>query len=217
MGKIGYKRFNRTGHKFGRLTILGYSNLTDKYVKKIAVCKCECGATADIMEESLIGGFTKSCGCLKTEVNKIKGDGRTKEKLYRTYHSMKQRCYNENTPNYRRYGLRGIMVCKEWMESYSVFREWAYSNGYNEGLEIDRIDNDGNYEAVNCRWVTKKVNSNNNSRTVFITHNGETKPLTEWAQIYNITPDKLRSRYCELKIPFEEAVKDKLVRRKQSV
>lgn len=84
------------------------------------------------------------------------GDSNTR--LYNIWGCMKQRCCNPRNPRYGRYGGRGIMVCDEWLHSFEKFKEWSISNGYEDGLQIDRIDNDGNYEPNNCRWVTREKN-----------------------------------------------------------
>jgi hypothetical protein len=74
---------------------------------------------------------------------------------------MKQRCHNPNQRTYKYYGARGIKVCDEWFHDYEAFRKWAIENGYCEGLTIDRINNDGDYEPSNCRWVSFDVQANN--------------------------------------------------------
>jgi len=74
---------------------------------------------------------------------------------------MKQRCLNQNCPAYNDYGGRGITICQEWINSYKKFENWSYNNGYENDLTIDRIDNDGNYEPSNCRWVTMAEQSIN--------------------------------------------------------
>lgn len=81
--------------------------------------------------------------------------------LYRMWGRIKERCLNPNKDSYHRYGGRGIRVCEEWMNSFLTFSEWATENGYQEGLQIDRINNDGNYEPGNCRFVTGEVNTQN--------------------------------------------------------
>ena len=70
---------------------------------------------------------------------------------------MKQRCTNPKLPRYKDYGLRGITVCREWLEDFNNFYLWAMQNGYDDNLTIDRINNDGNYEPSNCRWITKEA------------------------------------------------------------
>ena len=77
------------------------------------------------------------------------------------WHNMKKRCYDKNNKDYKNYGGRGIQICKEWLEDKYKFFDWSYENGYRPELEIDRIDNNGNYEPANCRYVTRKENRNN--------------------------------------------------------
>lgn len=85
--------------------------------------------------------------------------GGTNSRLYNIYCGIKYRCFNPNNIIYNYYGGRGITVCPKWTESYAVFRDWALANGYQEGLEIDRKENNGNYEPSNCQWITHKENT----------------------------------------------------------
>ena len=102
-----------------------------------------------------------SCGCHK---NVKHGDFGTK--LYNVWCDMKQRCYNSKHKRYKDYGGRGITICPEWANDYTKFRDWALSHGYKENLQINRIENDGNYEPSNCNWVTRTENINNRRNTI---------------------------------------------------
>lgn len=112
----------------------------------------------------------KSCGCLHdyfTGLGGIKhGDCKTtgRSGLYNSWDNMVRRCSNENRPEYKNYGGRGIKLYEEWRD-YSTFKKWAMANGYKKGLVIDRIDNDGNYHPDNCRWVTRAESCRNQRNT----------------------------------------------------
>ena len=80
-------------------------------------------------------------------------------RLYRIWQGMKNRCFNPKNPDYKNYGGRGITVCKAWDNSFDTFKRWALSHGYADSLTIDRIDNNGNYTARNCQWITRSENS----------------------------------------------------------
>ena len=109
-----------------------------------------------------------------------------KTKLYHSWSCMKARCNYPKDKSYKNYGGRGITVCDEWNNSYVAFKEWAINNGYEEGLTIDRIDVNGNYEPSNCRWVNTKRQENNRRNNRYITIDNETHTMTEWAEKYGI-------------------------------
>lgn len=119
---------------------------------------------------------------------------RKDEKLYGVWLGIKHRCNIPTATGYANYGGRGIKVCKEWDESYEVFKEWAISNGYTNGLTIDRIDTNGNYEPSNCRWVDKICQANNTRRNVCIEWNGEKCTISQWSRKLGIPEKKLWSR-----------------------
>lgn len=86
-------------------------------------------------------------------------------KLYKKFFDMRTRCYNPNSQAYKYYGARGIKICDEWVQNPYSFVEWGMKNGYEDGLEIDRINPLGNYEPLNCRFVSRVVNSQNKKNT----------------------------------------------------
>jgi len=105
----------------------------------------------------------------------------TNTKLYGLWATMMGRCENQNRPKYASYGHRGIAVCDEWHDS-CLFLKWALENGYKQGLQIDRIDNNKGYYPDNCRFVTPKTNSRNRRNTKLLTINNETKCVAEWCE-----------------------------------
>ena len=130
----------------------------------------------------------------------------TNNKLYAVWNSMKQRCNNPNNKKYPRYGGRGIKVCTEWLCSFDSFREWSVKNGYREGLTIDRINNDGNYEPSNCRWTDYKTQNNNTSAIKLITYNGETHTKAQWAELYGLSLKSVYQKMERNNISFIEAL-----------
>ena len=116
--------------------------------------------------------------------------GMTKTRLHNIWVSMKERCNVPSVNCYKYYGGRGIKVCEEWKHSFESFRDWALANGYTDTLTIDRIDVNGNYEPSNCRWITLKEQGSNKTNNHFITYNGVTKTLQQWADeigIHHVT------------------------------
>lgn len=160
------KLIDLKGKTFGRLFVLSQGRRI-KSGNYCWICKCVCGKRVEIISCHLLTGHTKSCGCLRDELaseaatKRFTTHGKRKHKLYQVFLDMKSRCYRKKNKSYKYYGLRGITVCDEWINDFIVFFNFAINNGWKEGLEIDRENNDGNYEPDNCRFVTRMVNNNN--------------------------------------------------------
>lgn len=153
---MGKKKAIYIGQKFGRLTVL----VRNEELKKWD-CICDCGCLVSVESGKLNNGNTKSCGCYARDmaVNATKSHGMSDSKIYNVWKAMRKRCFNPKNKSFKYYGGRGITVCEEWNDSFQAFYDWALKNGYQEGLQIDRINNDGNYEPSNCRWVSAKENN----------------------------------------------------------
>ena len=152
------KYFDMIGKKFGKLTVLEECE-ERKERKKIYKCKCNCGNIVKVVGVQLRSGHVKSCGCL-VKLNHFKDHGMYNSNLYNRWSHIKGRCYNKYDKAYPNYGGRGILLCDEWLD-FKAFYNWSIHNGYQEDLTIDRINNDGNYEPNNCRWVDMKTQSRN--------------------------------------------------------
>lgn len=175
------KYIDMSGMRFGRLTVNneGIKRPSGNNRGVVWLCKCDCGNEVWVNGIDLRQGNTRSCGCL--HVDQLKNIDRTKishakhggidkhgnaERLYSVWKGMKNRCYCKNLDVYKYYGKRGIEVCAEWKNDYAAFRKWALENGYDENAPhgkctIDRIDNNGNYEPNNCRFVSMAVQNMN--------------------------------------------------------
>jgi hypothetical protein len=194
--------------KYNRLKILYDDYLRNeelreqKIYKRYVFCKCDCGNIKSIHLKLIRKGNTMSCGCLQNEFRSInifpKKHGGSGDKIYVVWNSIIQRCYNVKNKSYNRYGARGITMCDEWRNDYLNFKGWVLSNGHQEGLQLDRIDNNGNYEPNNCRFVTCKINNRNRNNNIFIEYKGESKTLGEWAELLRIRNCVLNNRIKRL-------------------
>lgn len=195
----------REGQQFTRLTVIGESFYCENHYK-FSVCRCECGVVTVVSCSNLKRGMSRSCGCLKRELAskrlKVTGEkhptfqhgfgikGKT-EALVKCWWAMHDRCKNPKNKAFHRYGGRGIEVCEEW-SSVEAFGRWALSNGWQKGLSLDRVNNEGNYEPENCRWTTNKVQSRNTSRTTFVEFGGQRiRTIEAYEMSEKVVPYKL--------------------------
>lgn len=147
---------------------------------KALLCKCDCGTEKIIRQLHLVRGKIKSCGCINKLEMGMPND--PIQKLYRTIRYRVSQNYFER----HLYFDKGVKMCDEWKNNRNAFYLWAKNNGYKKGLQIDRIDSNGNYEPSNCRFVTPKQNCNNRENTCFVIYHGKKYAFTQLCEIKNL-------------------------------
>lgn len=174
--KEQFKASNYINKKFGQLTILEFTRIkvidgaNTSYKKpfiRYCLAKCDCGTIKEFAFNNIKSGRTKSCksGCKPYIGCK---NNNSKHPLYGVYSSMLQRCYNEKDPAYENYGGRGIKVCDKWLNNFDTFLQ-DMGGKPTPNHSIDRIDVNGDYEPLNCKWSTSKEQNNNKRYTKLLT------------------------------------------------
>lgn len=179
------------GRKFNRLTVI---SVAEKKVRSdgrnynMVECRCDCGTQKTFNLSEVISNHSRSCGCYRRDRTKeaLRKHGKSNDSIYKVWAGAKRRCTNENDSGYKNYGGRGITMCAEWIDNSSAFMQWALSNGYRQGLDIDRIDNNGDYSPENCRFVSRTENMRNNRRNRIIEYNGLSLPVSEMCERLNL-------------------------------
>jgi len=181
------------GKKYGRLKITANLPNNKRHLHKVTAI-CDCGTIKDYYLSNVTSGKTVSCGCFNRQMSSERykvlnlSHGLSSHPLSRVYAAMISRCYDANDISYKRYGGKGVTVCDEWLDDFISFYNWAINNGWQEGLQLDK-DINGNsklYSPETCIFVTRKINCRNRTTNNFITHNGQSKTLAEWCEVYNI-------------------------------
>lgn len=185
-------KIDLTGQRFGRLLVVADAGRKDR--KVMWLCRCDCGTETTVRSYYLRSGHTTSCGCYGRErvIEASSKHGQSKSRLYKTWRSMVRRATEPTYPDYPSYGGRGIGICDEW-RSFEVFAR-DMGPTYREGLTLDRIDNDGNYEPSNCRWATAIEQARNKRSNRLLTFNGKTMPMSAWAERTGISRNAIQSR-----------------------
>jgi hypothetical protein len=185
------KRIDRTGEKYGRLTVLEHvpNSPGAKDTNARWLCRCDCGTTKVVYGQDLGRGKVVSCGCWNAE-KRVK-HGMSHTHVYDVWSLMRDRCNNPNNPSYHNYGGRGIRVCERW----NSFNDFLADMGERpDGYEIDRKNNDGNYEPSNCQWISRQRNLNNKRNNRLLELNGQTHTIAEWSRITGLSWLTIRQR-----------------------
>lgn len=157
---------NLVGRRFGRLVVLSRAKNSKDNAPKYD-CQCDCGNLTKPFKQSLMRGTTLSCGCHVLDIRRgNKGEknpwfkhGLTRNSgVWESFHHMKGRCYRPKDKSFRTYGAIGIAICRIWRNDIERFYKWAMDNGYQEGLEIDRINPRGPYAPWNCQFISGNDN-----------------------------------------------------------
>jgi hypothetical protein len=168
-------KINMVGKTFTYLTVISYHKKHNK--KTYWNCQCKCGKTVIVDGTKLRNNHTRSCGCYFKE--RVTKHGMWGTPIYNAWSAIKDRCYNINTKEYKNYGARGITVCNEWMDFTNFYNDMK--DTYQTGLQLDRINNDQGYNKNNCKWSTPQENSNNKRNNHYLTIDGRTQTITQWA------------------------------------
>lgn len=197
------------GRRINQLTIIEDLGIKQHLSRKIRMVKvkCDCGQEKDLSSTYLLGlRPPKTCGCKSNIKNHNLTHGLSKHPLYRLRRDIINRCTNKNVTCYRWYGGRGIKVCNEWLNDFMSFYTWTLNSGWERGLQIDRINVDGDYEPSNCRFVRQIDNARNKTDSAYITYRGQTKCMSEWAEYFDIGYKLLHQRLRRDKLDFETAI-----------
>lgn len=169
------------GKKFGMLTVIERAE-SNKEGRSMWLCKCDCGNLVTVLGKDLRRGHTSSCGCYKSIVPKMRRIMTQEDRngAYASWKNIRQRCYNPRNPEYKWYGGRGIKMCEEWNDSRE-FLKWCKANGWKKGLDVDRIDNNGDYEPSNCQFLTRSANVKKQGKKVMV--DGEEMLIPDFSEL----------------------------------
>lgn len=197
-----------TGKRFNRLKVIERAanfpggNRTARWH-----CICDCGNSTISSATELRNGRAKSCGCYSMDVwdkSRYK-HGAHRDKVYKIWTQIKQRCLNPADATYHNYGARGITIAEEWQSDYAAFAEYMGERPSDKHT-VERIDNDGNYEPGNVRWATRSEQGRNKRTNRMVTHDGRTMCLKDWAAHSGIPYYTLRYRILVAKWSIERAL-----------
>jgi hypothetical protein len=209
------------GKRFGRWLVIEdsdpYKTLSGYVTAKRYTCQCDCGNRKVVREDTLENGQSQSCGCLRAEMASLrqKTHGMASTRMYRIWYDMNRRCADSSRKDFKHYGGRGITVCDEWRIGGAGALERFVADmeeGYEDTLELDRIDTEKGYSKNNCKWSTRReqvINRrpmNDGFDAHWIEFNGERKVISQWAETLNIPSSVIVDRIGKLNWSVEKAL-----------
>lgn len=198
------------GLRFGRLLVLKevapYRNPRGWIRGRKYFCQCDCGNQTEVHRGSLLKMATKSCGCLLVESTKNRSitHGRSHTKIHVVWRNMIKRCTKPTNKHYVNYGGREITVCDRWLHGFENFV--VDMGEVPPGKTLDRIDNNGNYEPGNCRWATRKEQTDNRRNSIVVEINGQHMRMKEAAEYLGIPYSTFKNKYRRLGLSVEEII-----------
>lgn len=185
------RAINLTGQTFGRLAVISRKPSNNRNAKWL--CLCTCGKYIITNGYALRSGHTQSCGCLNREIvkNRCTTHGQYGTRTYKSWSEMRNRCNNSKDRVYKYYGSRGITICSRWENFESFFADMGLRP---KNKSLERIDNNGNYEPLNCKWATAKEQARNTRANRIIIYGKKTQCLVAWAEELNIKYNTLWAR-----------------------
>lgn len=192
------QKIDMIGKRFGRLTATQETGKDGNGYRYLFAC--DCGKELETSGVLVRSGKTQSCGCLRSEMTAAKNfvHGMVYSGSYKSWQAMKTRCTNQNQEANKRY--LGLGYAPEW----EVFENFVRDMGERpHGMTLDRIDNSKGYSKDNCRWATAAQQNRNTKQNVFITHNGKTMCMKDWANETGIPYPTIQDRVKRNKTPAE--------------
>lgn len=182
---------NIEGQKFGRLVVL--KRVGTRSGQALWLCRCDCGGVKETVGYCLRSGQTQSCGCLQKERTGSvqRTHGMRKSRLYYTWAQMRERCEKPSSPAFKYYGAKGVKVCARWQDFANFIADMGMPP---KGCTLDRIDNSGDYKPGNVRWADKVTQAKNRSSVRWITFNGKTQCIADWARELGMGRKTIRHR-----------------------
>lgn len=176
---------NTINKKFGLLKVIDFSHRDNTHTYWI--CLCDCGNKITATRNSLQRKSTKSCGCYKKQIfiKNITTHKMSNTSQYKVWHAMMQRCYNKSCKAYKNYGMRGILVDKNWHDFITWFNDFGCKK-INKNDTIERIDNNKEYSKENCRWASILEQQQNKRTVTSLTYNNETMSIMAWSRRFCI-------------------------------